>query len=696
MKVAKLYYLLFLIALTTGGSSMAQEPYCQNLGFELGDFTNWEGYTWLYSTMDTTLNTMPVRGIIPMRQTIISDTETLDENTGGELRMVPAGYRYSARLGASRPKPDDNPWNWNQSLRYTMTIDSNNALLILKFALVLEYEFFGHLRENEPRFCLTLFAPNGDTIPNCANYDVYASNSSVTGFHIYIPPGTNDTIQWRDWTTVGVDLSEFMDSTITIEFRTSDCTLGHHYGYAYFVAECHPLNIKMEYCQDDYAAKLTAPEGFENYEWLDSDGNFVGSQQEIEIANPQENSTYTCDMVSETGCEVSLQSTIHKYSPVAGFSSYMIDCISNIVQITNNSTTNQGRLLYFWEFGDGKTSNVREPRYRFTTSGIHQVSLSILNPPSECRSSLIKDVESFSPPLVDIDGYSTYCPDSTVKLRAYGAYEYLWSNGSTEETIEINDSGEVWLIGRSSTGCADTNYRTITQEPDWEFLSEGDTELCIGDSSTLVSNGAVEYLWSSGDTTDFLLVVAPGIYSVTGKNLRGCPKSNQFNVVQIPPPLADFTLSPYTLNERNNIVTCNIIPQQDVEYTWDMGDSTSESGPDVQHAYSISNGILAYTIRLQAIDKFGCVNLASDIIDVIPYIPNIFSPNGDNINDVFMPGLELQVFDRNGIVLFKGVDGWDGKFNGQQVDPDTYFYSIYYTNRLQQKQNKKGYITLVR
>ena len=76
-----------------------QQPYCQNLGFELGNFTNWTGYTWRYSTEVPSINTAKVKGIVNRRQTIMSDTSAYDANTGNALRKIPSGYLYSARLG---------------------------------------------------------------------------------------------------------------------------------------------------------------------------------------------------------------------------------------------------------------------------------------------------------------------------------------------------------------------------------------------------------------------------------------------------------------------------------------------------------------------------------------------------------------------------------------------------------------------
>ena len=57
-------------------------------------------------------------------------------------------------------------------------------------------------------------------------------------------------------------------------------------------------------------------------------------------------------------------------------------------------------------------------------------------------------------------------------------------------------------------------------------------------------------------------------------------------------------------------------------------------------------------------------------------IPNGFTPNSDGVNDVFMPGTELTIINRWGQEVFSGIDGWDGKVNGEMSTPGTYYYII--------------------
>ncbi len=120
-----------------------------------------------------------------------------------------------------------------------------------------------------------------------------------------------------------------------------------------------------------------------------------------------------------------------------------------------------------------------------------------------------------------------------------------------------------------------------------------------------------------------------------------------------------------------------------------------------------------YQVRLIVNNQYGCSDTAEDIIviksDYALYVPNTFSPNGDNINDVFIPkgmGIDVDkyefwVFDRWGDFIFKSTDpnvGWngkanDGKFAAQQ---DTYVWKVATTDVLGYKHRYMGHVNLIR
>jgi len=115
------------------------------------------------------------------------------------------------------------------------------------------------------------------------------------------------------------------------------------------------------------------------------------------------------------------------------------------------------------------------------------------------------------------------------------------------------------------------------------------------------------------------------------------------------------------------------------------GDTYSING----HVYDQA-GI--YTDILKTIN--GCDSTVVTDLSFIK-IPNTLTPNEDGYNDVFMTGSHVQIYNRNGILLFEGIDGWNGKYNGNYVSQDTYFYVLYYISEGKTK-SKEGYIMVVR
>ena len=84
-----------------------------------------------------------------------------------------------------------------------------------------------------------------------------------------------------------------------------------------------------------------------------------------------------------------------------------------------------------------------------------------------------------------------------------------------------------------------------------------------------------------------------------------------------------------------------------------------------------------YTVRVFATDLNNCVT--QDQLEIIVdsrKLPNIFTPNYDGKNDIFLAGFDLEIYSRAGQLLYKGFNGWDGTFKGKMMPQGAYLYVV--------------------
>ncbi|MFA5045840.1 MAG: PKD domain-containing protein [Paludibacter sp.] len=315
---------------------------------------------------------------------------------------------------------------------------------------------------------------------------------------------------------------------------------------------------------------------------------------------------------------------------------------------------------------------------------------------SGCVSDTTFKTMKDNTPTVTITGDSTYCKGSYVTLKVTGATHYKWYDGTTADSIRVSRDTIVWVIGYNDECVSDTIKYVVRENPDFQLGIEGSQTLCAGDSTSLTAFGADTYYWSTGESTESITINKPGVYYVMGRNERGCEKKWDFNIGEVNIPSSDFTVSPLTIDSRNNKISCRVITPTGAAYLWDMGDGSSEHGEQIEHAYQVSDISSDYQITLTVTNSNGCISSSSQIIDVTLFIPNVFSPNVDGVNDIFMPGVDLEIISRNGVTLYKGTAGWDGNYNGNKMPDDTYYYAVSYSDKNRQTQVKKGYIILIR
>lgn len=274
-----------------------------------------------------------------------------------------------------------------------------------------------------------------------------------------------------------------------------------------------------------------------------------------------------------------------------------------------------------------------------------------------------------------------------------------------------------------TVGCGGSNTMTLTVNPLPNSNFSADLlSGCDPLKVTFTSDPSVDQsLWSFGDNTTGSAVGSiehiydtPGIFTVSLTNTdNGCSSMVTMTsyISVYPSPTASFTGNPSSMFEDETHVQFNNNSVGNNTNLWDFGDGTIGTTENAQHEFPHVPG--SYVITLTVTNEAGCSDQATFIITVnenqFIYVPNSFTPDGDEHNNIFQPVIEagfdeqnysFTVFDRWGEVLFESHDvdkGWDGTYHGKLVPSGVYTWSI----RVKNKRNDEyqvflGHLTVLR
>ena len=312
-----------------------------------------------------------------------------------------------------------------------------------------------------------------------------------------------------------------------------------------------------------------------------------------------------------------------------------------------------------WVFEDGGTSNGNNPGHTFTTSGIHNVTMTIQHTALGCVDSWFGSVLVYPPAVAEISADTVICVGTVANLLASGAGtgSYLW-----KPVLYVSDSA----------------IANPTANPDTTMVfrvTVTDDNGCVDTTSTNVKVIIIPDLTIVQDTTIHI-----GDTVILGAKID--PSNGYFGVWSEP-----------------TYISC----------------STCDTA--IFRAFQTSDG-KDYTYMFTVWDDQKlCPAIYDDItITVIDSfkvsLPNSLSPNGDGVNDRFtLRGwgiqeiLEFKIYNRWGEQVFENVDGdvynidnsWDGSYKGEIQNMDTYVYvaQVLYYNKTT-TEILKGYISLIR
>lgn len=265
-----------------------------------------------------------------------------DPMTNNGLVTIPPGEFVSIRLG--------NPLFGGEAERidFDFHVDDPNMILLLKYAIVFE-DPVSHDEEQKPFFSLSILDKNGLPFPgsdfDCGKAQFYAnSNRHENGWHTAKVTGKSEPISWKEWTTVGINMSKYVGRDIKISLETHDCTLGGHFGYAYFTLGCADGTIESVSCGADEFMDIKAPEGFD-YRWFtqyDAQHNPLdnkGQNQTITVPS-SDKTVYRCRCMfkEDHGCYFDLYTVVSPREAFADFEwEHIPSNCENKVRLKNKS-----------------------------------------------------------------------------------------------------------------------------------------------------------------------------------------------------------------------------------------------------------------------------------------------------------------------------------------------------------------------
>ncbi|MFM2286293.1 MAG: hypothetical protein RLZZ543_1790 [Bacteroidota bacterium] len=441
---------------------------------------------------------------------------------------------------------------------------------------------------------------------------------------------------------------------------------------------------------------LTANAGYTSYNW--SNGQFGSS---ISV-NP---GTYILTVTNSGGCSASDTFTV-TLSPGPEPVISTLDSTVCTGQTTFLSVQ-QGFDTYLWTgLAVGDTNQVTVGSGSFTVTVIDTLG---------CQGSTTFVVTQDPDPIPVIVGDNITCFDETSTISCPASYNtYTWSDGSTQPFVTTTQ-GTFTVTVQDNNGCIGVSAPfTITNSaPTANVL--GIINFCEGDSIELVADGNYSsYAWFNTpvdstpiDTlsTNDSLYYSGGNLSLLVEDAFGCIDTVNVQVPSTPSPAAAFTRVPAenTVYVNTEIVftDASIPAANDPINSWDWNltpPNTDYTSPSFSVTYP-DTGIKYITLIVTS--DLGCIDTTSSFVYIVddPFVPNVFSPDGDGYNDFLripflagFPGNTVVIFNRWGKKVYEATDYKDD-WDGGDLPSGTYFYVV---NAPNMKNELKGSVTIMR
>lgn len=314
---------------------------------------------------------------------------------------------------------------------------------------------------------------------------------------------------------------------------------------------------------------------------------------------------------------------------------------------------------------------------------------------------------------------------ATVALNITGGDTYTWFKngivitGVTGNELIVTGAGEYTANLLSTNGCqavaGNTIAVTLIEAPKAAFTYDSyciNNPILFNNLSIVTGSGQVRFLWSDNNgrnstaTSPLFTYAQPGNISMklTVTSLI-CPAlaDSMVQLIAIEQPV-----SPIRMQSVNAVINESLgLQARNFGSSYSWAPATGLSNATIANPKATLIAEQEYRINIKK--SSSCITVDTLLVrlyDNRVFVPNVFSPNGDGVNDKLFVNLagvkqlhSFRVFNRYGRIVFETGDattGWDGRFNNTLLPMDTYVWMVEVTDSLGRVTKKTGNVTLLR
>jgi len=373
-------------------------------------------------------------------------------------------------------------------------------------------------------------------------------------------------------------------------------------------------------CNSVGSASVSPTSGTAPYSYTWSDGSTGATATPLAAGN------YTVTVSDAAGCMGTKSFVIGGTNPISATftqSPAGTVCVNSQVDFTNTGSSG-GSATYTWTISptsptvSGTTTNFS---YTFLTAGSYSITHTITN--AGCATTVISPINVIdcTTPTVTATG-NTVCPGTCAvvtssPLGGTAPYSYLWSNGATSQNINpctaLTATYTLTITDAASNTA--TTTATVTVNPAVNVVVTPTNINCFGGNGSAIANGSngtapYSYSWNSTQTTQTITALAPGNYTVTVTDIKGCTTTSTTAITQP----ADISFSAAqntaaTCGSNNGVAIATVATggTGSITYSWSSGASGLTA-----------NTLTSGTYTVTATDAKGCTKTATAIINNSP------------------------------------------------------------------------------